>query len=320
MFARALRSIAFVDLGSVPKLVATVSLCIAVASLADASPQFDSWTTENGLPQNSINDILQTRDGYLWLATYGGLVRFDGVRFVIFDRSVEGVGSVRVKALHEDRHGALWAATEDGMLIRHRDGRFLTYNGKNGLPDGHAIRIEEDDAGALWITWIGVVTKYDGQHFQNFGPEHFANRVTAPPVTVYRYTDAWWGRDATGLHALVRGQVRTYHIEDDLNGADVARVLPDRCGNVWITTTNAGLLKATADGVQRFTAGEGLHLDPRNGTFLTDCNDNVWFQDAQLNVYRVRNAEAERIGVPPILAVYGDREGSVWVGTSWGGL
>src|SRR5262245_34771069 len=142
MFARARRSIAFVDLGPIPKLMATASLCVSIfASLAEAGPQFDSWTTENGLPQNSINDILQTRDGYVWLATYGGLVRFDGVRFVVFDRSVDGIGSVRVKALHEDRQGTLWAGTEDGMLIRYRDGRFFTYNGNNGLPDGHAVRI-----------------------------------------------------------------------------------------------------------------------------------------------------------------------------------
>jgi ligand-binding sensor domain-containing protein len=47
-------------------------------------------TTENGLPQNSINDIVQTRDGFLWLAADGGLVRFDGLRFVVFDRSARG--------------------------------------------------------------------------------------------------------------------------------------------------------------------------------------------------------------------------------------
>jgi signal transduction histidine kinase/ligand-binding sensor domain-containing protein len=322
MFAGALRSIASVDLGPIQKLVATVGLCLApnLASIVQANPQFDAWTTENGLPQNSINDILQTRDGYLWLATYGGLVRFDGVRFVVFDRSVEGIGSVRVKALHEDRHGILWAATEDGMLIRYRDGRFLTYNGKNGLPDAQAIRIEEDDEGALWITWIGTITKYDGEHFQNFGPDHFGNLVTAPPVTLNRYTNAWWGVDAAGFHALVGGRVRTYPIDANLNGGGVARVLPDRCGNLWITTTNAALLKATPERVQQFTSGEGLNVSQRDGTFLGDCNDNVWFQDVQLNVYRVRNGQAERIGIPPILAIYGDREGSLWVGTSWGGL
>jgi ligand-binding sensor domain-containing protein len=84
----------------------------------------ETWTTEDGLPQNSINDILQTRDGYLWLATFGGLVRFDGAQFVVFNRSIEGIKSQRIKALYEDKKGTLWAGTEEGMLIRYREGEF----------------------------------------------------------------------------------------------------------------------------------------------------------------------------------------------------
>jgi ligand-binding sensor domain-containing protein len=88
------------------------------APVALAQYQFDTWTTENGLPQNSVVDILQTRDGYLWLATYGGLVRFDGARFVVFDRTIEGIRSQRIQALFEDSKGTLWAGTDDGMLIQ----------------------------------------------------------------------------------------------------------------------------------------------------------------------------------------------------------
>ena len=93
----------------------TAALCLTLVvscpTVASTQSRFDSWTTENGLPQNSIRDILQTSDGYLWLATEGGLVRFDGARFVVFDRSVPGFGGQRIGALREDRHGALWAAT-----------------------------------------------------------------------------------------------------------------------------------------------------------------------------------------------------------------
>lgn len=74
----------------VPALVVWLTLLTALARPVSAQNRFDSWNTENGLPQNSVNDILQTRDGYLWLATFGGLVRFDGIRFVIFDRSTPG--------------------------------------------------------------------------------------------------------------------------------------------------------------------------------------------------------------------------------------
>ena len=192
------------------RLIPVVVVCLTLLPLpgvaATAQPRFESWTTENGLPQNSVNEILQTRDGYLWLATFGGLVRFDGIRFVIFDRSTPGIESQRISALHQDRNGVLWAATEDGMLIQYHGGRFTTYSSKDGLPHAGAVRIEEDDGGCLWVTWIGRITRFDGQRFETFGPDHFANRVAVPPLA--RYFDAWWTQDADGLHALVKGKVR----------------------------------------------------------------------------------------------------------------
>ncbi|MCI0401187.1 MAG: hypothetical protein L0Z68_07805 [Gammaproteobacteria bacterium] len=159
-------------------------LLFSFASGALAQYQFDSWTTENGLPQNSINGILQSRDSYLWLATNGGLVRFDGARFVVFDRSIEGIKSQRVRALLEDSKGALWTGTEDGMLIRYRDGKFRTYTVDDGLPYAQTSRIEEDDEGNLWITWHGAataVTKFDGERFINYKPGDFAHGVSGHP-------------------------------------------------------------------------------------------------------------------------------------------
>src|SRR5215208_8520296 len=74
------------------------------AALADY--HFDSWSTDDGLPQNSIQAILQTRDGYLWMTTLDGLVRFDGVRFTVYQRgATPGVISNRMTALYEDREG-----------------------------------------------------------------------------------------------------------------------------------------------------------------------------------------------------------------------
>jgi ligand-binding sensor domain-containing protein len=65
-----------------------------------------AWTTENGLPQNSVNAIVQTRDGYLWLGTFGGLARFDGVRFTTFDTGNTPVlKGTRIISLYEDRAG-----------------------------------------------------------------------------------------------------------------------------------------------------------------------------------------------------------------------
>src|SRR3982074_3301308 len=74
------------------------------------------WNAENGLPQNSVNAIVQTRDGYLWLGTYEGLARFDGVKFTVFNkRSTPALKNTAVRALCEDAAGNLWVGTEDGL-------------------------------------------------------------------------------------------------------------------------------------------------------------------------------------------------------------
>src|SRR2546422_9822128 len=101
------------------------SLCLLVlvlsANKTSAQYQFDLWNTDNGLPQNSVNAILQTRDGYLWFTTFDGLVRFDGVRFIIFNTAnTKGIMSSRFTRLHEDRTGGLWIMTENGGLTRYQ--------------------------------------------------------------------------------------------------------------------------------------------------------------------------------------------------------
>ncbi|MGE3844935.1 MAG: two-component regulator propeller domain-containing protein, partial [Vicinamibacterales bacterium] len=200
-------------------------LLLAVTRPAPAFAQFsfDVWTTENGLPQNSVNDIVQTRDGYLWLATFGGLVRFDGVRFTVFDRSLEGIESQRVTALLEHSDGALWAGTEDGRLIEFRDGRFSTYGSEDGLPSGQAIRIEEDEEHNLWISWMeeatrdGIITRFgNGKAVTHRGGE-LPHGVAPPrkPLEVGAM-DLWWSRDPSGLQCLWKGKVRRCLSDDRL--------------------------------------------------------------------------------------------------------
>src|SRR5438046_9579085 len=95
------------------------SLCLLVlvlsANKTSAQYQFDLWNTDSGLPQNSINAILQTKDGYLWLPTSDGLVRFDGLRFTVFNKATtRGTNSNRFTRLFEARSGGLWLAADEG--------------------------------------------------------------------------------------------------------------------------------------------------------------------------------------------------------------
>src|SRR6185503_16848091 len=166
------RSPAQVLMSVVTRLAALLlSLIWLPATTASAQYRFDSWTTDNGLPQNSVLSIIQTRDGYLWLTTFDGLVRFDGVRFTIFDKSnTRGLRTNRFTSLYEDKDGTLWAGTGDGGLTLYRNGVFNSYTPADGMPAGNVMAFAYDLKGELLIN-IGA-----GQFYMRGG-----KFISAPP-------------------------------------------------------------------------------------------------------------------------------------------
>ena len=143
---------------------ASVSAQQQPASAVDDPYLQTVWTTENGLPQNSVTAIVQSRDGYLWLSTFGGLARFDGVQFTIFNSAnTPGLKSNRITALFEDRRGILWLGTETGELMSLRDGVGTTYPLSGALEGAIVSSITGDDAGILWVgTTKGLARFQDG--------------------------------------------------------------------------------------------------------------------------------------------------------------
>ncbi len=124
------------------------------------------WTTEQGLPQNTIRAILQARDGHLWLGTQEGLVRFDGVRFVVFDeRNTPAIKDRFVLSLHEDRAGTLWIGTRGGGLVSYRDGAFSRFDASSGLPNGVIRCIYQDRSGRLWVGTDAGAVRLEGDRF-----------------------------------------------------------------------------------------------------------------------------------------------------------
>ena len=115
------------------------------------------WTTADGLPHNSIRAIAQTPDGYLWVATSGGLARFDGVGFTVFTpANAPGLLDDRLTAMAAGGDGALWIGTSGAGVIRYRDGKFQQVAASE-LPD-HTVRaLLADSAGVVWIgTELGL--------------------------------------------------------------------------------------------------------------------------------------------------------------------
>ena len=111
-----------------------------------------SWRTDNGMPDNAVAAVTQTRDGYLWLGTYGGLVRFDGSQFTVFNSANEpGLQSDRITAVYEDAKNDLWIGHERGDLTRYHDGKFEPQNVHETGVRRKISRISTDDLGDVWM-------------------------------------------------------------------------------------------------------------------------------------------------------------------------
>lgn len=116
------------------------------------------WQTEDGLPYSAVTAVVQTDDGYLWLGTYNGLVRFDGVQFRVFDElNTAGLPARRVTALYQDGTGVLWIGFESGHLVRYMRGRFEQVQLPGEWGSAKIYGLAQDRTGRLWV--IGA----DGQ-------------------------------------------------------------------------------------------------------------------------------------------------------------
>lgn len=291
------------------------------ARAALAQYQFDSWTTENGLPQNAVNAIVQTRDGYLWLATFDGLVRFDGVQFTVFNKgNTKGIGSNRFDLLFEDRHGALWAGTEDNRVIRYQAGVFTTYSPDDGWPSSTVTQIEEDEAGNFQVVSRKEIAKWKDGRFTSYALEDLLPE-SAGAKWVGGNRLAWVG--ANGLSWYSRGRLNTYSVKSGLPEIDFAsvHVFEDQHGTAWIRTTGGGVV--------RVKDGHFVVLPVKDNRLKDipareDRNGNIWLGGADVWLGRLKDGRLTRYTLPSgfresrVMCFYEDREGNFWIGSSGG--
>ena len=121
---------------------------------ATAAPNYftRTWQVEQGLPQNKVTAVVQTRDGYLWVGTYNGLARFNGVHFTVFnDDNTPELRSRHITSLMEAADGTLWIGTESGDVSQYKDGHFAVVPLRANWSGGKIYAITTDDAGDAWL-------------------------------------------------------------------------------------------------------------------------------------------------------------------------
>ncbi len=146
-----------------------IAFCLWLAAFcanAAAQYRFDQLTTENGLPQNSVYSIVQTAEGYIWMATLDGLVRYDGVRFTVFNKSnSKNLLNNRLIGLLVDGENSVWLLHESNNLSRYRNGEFQTFSEADGLPETAVYLMTKDANGGILAWTKKGVARFDGNRF-----------------------------------------------------------------------------------------------------------------------------------------------------------
>lgn len=301
----------------------------AVGSLNPFQPfhQFirETWTTAQGLPQNSVLAIAQTADGYLWLGTEEGLVRFDGASFTVFDKHTSGLNNNIIQALLVDHDQNLWIGTTASGLSCFKNGKFTAYGLKSGLSTKTVQALYEDGQGVLWIGTDGggLIRMKDGS-FHVFTKTDGLADNTVLSITGDKHGALWVGTHG-GLSKLKNGRFVNYGIEQGLGSDFIRAVHVDRQGTLWIGT-NDGLTRMTPTGeISRFTVKEGLPNNYINRIY-EDRAGTLWIGTNGGGLCRYVNGRFDHYGDKDgpiganVFSLFEDREGNLWVGTAGAGV
>jgi ligand-binding sensor domain-containing protein/signal transduction histidine kinase len=287
----------------------------------------DAWTTGNGLPQNTITAIVQTRDGYLWLGSFGGLARFDGERFVVFDKSTTpALRNSGVHALLPDRDGGLWVGTNGGGLTLLKEGVTRTFSTADGLSADVVRALFQDRQGRIWAGTNGGLSRLeeDGR----FTSWTAANGFTSNVVRAIR-EDAqgalWVGTNGDGLFRMQDGRFTRFTGKDGLPSDLVFSLAFDREGALWVGTNGGGLARYADGRFRVYGRPDGLDGDIIWSLF-DDVDGRLWVGTYGAGLFRREGDRFKglttRTGLSSdfVRALWQDHEGSLWIGTNTGGL
>jgi len=305
-------------------LLAAVACAMAIASSLAALPadraiaQYvrRSWTVEQGLPHGTVRGFAQSADGYLWLATYEGLVRFNGESFRLFDKSSSpGLRNNSVRTVLESRGGTLWVGTVAG-LARFDGAVIETVATKEEL--GHDIvnAILESDDGTLWVgTEGGGVSSVRDGKIERLNVALPGDQINALAVN----GDVLWIGTTRGLARVRGGAVDAFTTANGLASATILSLYTDPEGRVYAGTA-AGLDLIAGDTVAHIAGVPTDQVTALGG----DHDGNVWIGTYSNGLYRLNGGRIASFGIkdgllnPTVRSIFEDDEGSVWVGTNRG--
>ena len=306
----------------------------------------ETWTSQRGLPGEAVYQILQSRDGYLWVRSSAGLVRFDGVRFVLMD---EVIGSEPVKAISMSADGDLLIRTTSRTVV-YKDGAFSDYLPAATLPDGdiraifesreHKVFLGSDDfiytiqrdgihllqAHSAWINafteddkgtvWIGGTYNLYAYRNGKLLPAIEMGADERVFAILQDHQHAIWAGTARGLFRLSNDKTSLEPVPNSILRNGVSQMIEDRQGSLWMGTPSSGLVRITGGAASSFQFSDGLS-DNRIHALFEDREGSLWvgtasgldrFRDTKVTTLTVKE------GLPnnELSAVVAARDGSIY--------
>jgi signal transduction histidine kinase/ligand-binding sensor domain-containing protein len=294
-------------------------------ALAVQGYSLHTWQSDNGLPGSSVSSILQTHDGYLWVSTYAGLGRFDGVQFTVFDNNnTPELHQQGISCLFETDDGTLWIGHSSGELTRYQNGRFFSVQVR--APWGaEVIRgIGSDEAGDLWLlNEEGLLARLrDGLVLTpRPGPgDRFVGMVRSQRGTI------WVLRNGR-VSRLVHGQLEVVVSNVEDTNSFVQGVGVSRNGGLWVVRdgqlskwTDKGGIEELGPAPWEYAPCYPL-VETKDGWLAAAVSDQgfylfqPWRGGKALQFNRRTGFLSDWV-----TALSEDREGNLWVGTGGAGL
>jgi ligand-binding sensor domain-containing protein len=277
-----------------------------------------SWSTENGLPQNSVHGIFQSRDGYIWIATEGGVARFNGVDFTIFNHdTTPSFTSDDICCFAQDRAGSLWIGTADGLL-QYSAGTFRRYSASDGLAAGGITSLAVAADGTLLILTGAGISSFDKNHFSALRLPDSA----LPTAMVSADDGSVWIASTSKIFRYQHGRILPQQLDLPPQMANIEGIglLPDH--SLWLrTSTDVTLLQ---NGLTRTLRMDSDFPSARIQSVLAGSREELWIGTNNglflLNKNSAHPQLQSALGSNSILSTLQDREGNLWVGTETNGL
>ena len=239
------------------------------------------WTAAEGLPGNTVTDLLQKSDGYLYIGTYDGLVRFDGVKFTILNKNtVSDFRCVSARTIFEDTDGNLWVGSNDEGVAKISSSGIEMFTTDNGLPNNSIRDIAQDKSGNIWIgTSNGVVFLTPSGKFVS--PEGLDAYDDSSCLVISLYCDTagriWLSTTKKhGLYYYSSGKFTQYTAFNAIDYSTVTAITQDDTGSFWYGLTQKGVVRVSEGNYKLYGSQEGMLETTINDIYLDNSN-SLWF-------------------------------------------